>query len=132
MTVQELGRTRLHEAQVGSRVIDQQVLSVSELGYVFTRADRHERRRNQGFIVEGRRWLHAQVALSRWIVKKLRHRADEANAWLAYSRPTIQYQRDASIRAYEIAVFADYALIPGRKGDVLVVRENIDKNWQPL
>lgn len=118
---------------VGVRVIEEQSIRVDELGYVFTRTDRHERQRNRStFLTEGRQWLHLTLALERWVVKKARRIAGETEVGLAYSRPHIEYERRPDLRAWQVAVWLDYGVIPGRQGDTIRFYEGISKEWQPL
>jgi len=121
-----------YAAPIGGRVIDDQLVIVQELGFVFTRLERHQRLHNRDRILtEGKRWLHLTLALERWLIKKARREAAKLGLGLAYSKPYIEYQREPSIRGWHVAVFLNWAAV-GRMGETIRFQDGISKDWQPL
>jgi hypothetical protein len=96
---------------VGVRqVTDAAVAIMHEWGHEFVRTDRHDRRRNR----EVKRSLspHTVEAVRRFAMRRMRRLARGEAQGLVYSWPKIELQRDPSIRAALVYVWAEYGLVP--------------------
>ena len=90
---------------------------VTEVGHIFYRTDEHARKsRPTG--------EHTLQALRQWLVKALQRTAREADCGLAYMPPMVDTVRDSSARRTEYIVWTKYALLPGRAGQVHVIRRD--------